>query len=273
MKKTIRKFAVLGTAVAATTAAQAGPLAGNTFAGKTFHDTSALAGPAAPLILAAGSGGEAGEGVGTGVDADLMFHVGVGEVAGKMIAAATLYEQGQAEAAKGHMVRPSDDIYTALKPMLAEFNMPGFAAELTALADAIDAGAPAAEVKSKLAALTAATQENGAPEAPHELALTVVHLVRNAGGDYANGVTDGKVTDAHEYQDAWGYVQAAKRLLGGAPDFMREEYGKEFEKISAYLDGLDSAWPDLTGEKPAGAESSVIAGTAARIELVSLHMD
>jgi hypothetical protein len=273
MKKTIRKLAVLGTAVAATTAAQAGPLAGNNFAGKTFHDTSALAGATAPLILAAGSGGEAGEGAGTGIDEDLAFHIGVGEIAGKMIAAAALYEQGQAEAAKDHLVRPSDDIYTALKPMLTEFNMAGFAAELTALADAIDQGAPADDVKAKLAALTAATQENGAPEAPRELALTIVHLVRNAGGDYANGVADGKVTDAHEYQDAWGYVQAAKRLLGGAPDFMREEYGKEFKKISAYLDGLDSAWPDLTGEKPAGTESSVIAGTAARIELVSLRMD
>ncbi len=273
MKKTIRKFAVLGTAVAATTAAQAGPLAGNTFAGKTFHDTSALAGPAAPLILAAGSGGEAGEGVGTAVDEDLAFHVGVGEIAGKMIVAAALYEQGQAEAAKDHLVRPSDDIYAELKPMLTELNMPGFAAELTALADAIDA---------RRAGRRGDIEACG-PGRRHAGERRAGSAARTGDDDRASGAqcrrrlcerrADGKVTDAHEYQDAWGYVQAAKRLLGGAPDFMRAEYGKEFEKISAYLDGLDSAWPDLTGEKPAGADSSVIAGTAARIELVSLHMD
>ena len=98
-------------------------------------------------------------------------------------------------------------------------------------------------------------------------------LVRNAGGDFAAGVADGKVIDAHEYQDAWGYVQAGKRMIAGAPDWMHDEYGEEFRQVSGYLNSLDAAWPDLTGEAAPGLDSSVIAGAAARIEIVSLHMD
>lgn len=267
MKKTIRKLAALGTAIAATGVAQAAPFHGN-----TLHDGSALTGATAPLILAAGEGGEGGEG-GASVDEDMAFHVAAAEIEGRLTVAAALYAQGRAEDAKAHLVRPADGIYQGLQPLLKEFNAPGFAEELTALADAVEAGAPAEEVEAKLQAAVAGIAASTTPESPHELALTVAMLVRIAGQDFAKGVADGKVTDADEYQDAWGYVQAGKRMISGAPDWMREEYGAEFDKIAGLLDGLDAGWPDLAGEAAPGLDASVIAGAAARIEIVSLRMD
>lgn len=267
MKITIRKLAALGTALATTGAAQAAPVHFD-----ALHDTSALAGFSAPLLLAAGEGGEGGE-AGLTEDEDMAFHVAAGEIEGKLTVAAALYAQGRADAAKAHLVRPSDDIYEGLKPLLAAFNAPDFADELTALADAVEAGAPAEEVEAKLQAAVAGIAASATPESAKELAMTVTMLVRNAGGDFAAGVADGKVTDAHEYQDAWGYVQAAKRIVAGAPDWMRDEYGEEFATIAGHLDGLDAAWPDLTGEAAPGLDSSAIAGAAARIEIVSLRMD
>jgi len=267
MKITIRKLAALGAAIATTGVAQAAP-----FHAKQFHETSALSGVSAPLLLAAGEGGEGGEG-GLSQDEDMAFHVAAGEIEGRLTAAVALYAQGEAKAAMAHLVRPADGIYQGLQPLLTEFNAPGFADELTALADAVEAGAPADDVETRLKAAIAAIAASTTPESAHELALTVAMLVRIAGQDFAKGVADGKVTDAHEYQDAWGYVQSAKRMVAAAPDWVREEYGSELETINGYLDGLDAAWPDLTGDSGTQMDASVIAGAAARIEIVSLRMD
>lgn len=266
MKITLRKIAALGTAIATTGAVQAAPL----HVAKP-HGATALSGFSAPLLLAA-DGGEAGEG-GATEDGDMVFHVGMAEIEGKLAAALTLYEQGETEAAKAHVVRPADDIYTGLKPIMADRNAQGFDAQLTAFADAVDAGAPVDEVKARFAAASEAIRADGLPEAAGELVLTVAHLVRAAGQDFANGVADGKVTDPHEYQDAWGYVQAGKGIIAGAPDWMREEYPEEFKQVGDYLASLDPAWPDLTGKGAPGIEPSVIAAMASRIEIVSLRMD
>ena len=62
-----------------------------------------------------------------------------------------------------------------------------------------------------MAAMTAigATRAALAAEPKDEFA-GLVALVRNAGADLEKGVAAGAVTDAGEYEDGWGYIEAAR---------------------------------------------------------------
>jgi hypothetical protein len=171
------------------------------------------------------------------------------------------------------MKHPRDEIYADLEPMMKERGAAGFADELAALAAAIENGAPGDEVKAKFADVLAAIDGCGAPESAADRANAIVKLVRTASGEYADGVTGGKVVKAHEYQDAYGFVQAAKRLLDKASDDEKSEYSEEYAEIGGQLSSLDKAWPDIAGKTQPDTDSTLLAGAAARIELTALGMD
>lgn len=266
MKKTMKTWTALGAALATTTAiaaAQAGPAPKQGLITKS------------PLMLAAEAGeGEGGESEGgeakSAGNADYLANLGF--VTGHLIAGTELYALGDAEQAKTHMKHPQDEIYADLEPEFKERKAPGFAAELEALSKAVEGGEPADAVRQKLDAVIAAVGKNGMPANARERADTIVKLVRTAGEEYAIGVKDGAIVNAHEYQDAYGFVQAAKRLLDGASEEEKKEYAKPLEEIAGHLAALDEAWPDIAGKKPVETDASVLAGAAARIELAALSI-
>jgi hypothetical protein len=264
MKRTVRKWATLGAAVATATAAHAGasqiPLNSDAFP-IVRQDT--------PLILAAGEG----EGGGEHSYDEADYLSALGQVEGHLTVGVALYAMGEAEQAKTHMKHPEDELYGDLKPEFEEKGLPGFAAELTALAEAVNSGAAEADVQAKFDAVIAAIDAHAKPSSAHERAEAVTKLVRKAGEEYDEGVKDGAVIEAHEYQDAYGFVEAAKRLAASASDAEKAEYGTQFEEIAGYLNGLDKAWPDISGKSGVETDASLLAGAAARIELVALQMD
>jgi hypothetical protein len=98
----------------------------------------------------------------------------------------------------------------------------------------------------------------------------ITNLVRKAAEEYGEGVKDGKLSDVHEYQDAWGFTQAAKAQLASLSDDDHKRMGASFDEIARELGGLDSAWPALVAPKSITADASMLYGTAARIEIAAL---
>jgi hypothetical protein len=264
MKKTLKAWTALGAAMATTTAAVAASPVNRI-------DTPVLSQPAQPFILAAG-GGE-GEGAAVHEDPDVEYFTDLGLVEGHLTAGVALYALSENEMAKTHMKHPRDEIYADLEPMMKERGVKGFADELAALAAAVEGGAPVEDVRAKFDDVLAAIDNCGAPHSAADRANAIVKLVRTASSEYADGVVDGKVVEAHEFQDAYGFVQAAKRLLAKAGDDEKSEYSEEFGEIADQLSGLDKAWDDLAGDSNVGVDSTQLAGAAARIELTALGMD
>ena len=93
--------------------------------------------------------------------------------------------------------------------------------------------------------------------------------MRFAADEYGDGVKDGKVVEAHEYQDAWGFMQTAKAYLAGVPEDERKEHAEAFGEIAAELAKLDAAWPDLSGAAPIAVDPSLLLLAASRIELAA----
>jgi hypothetical protein len=220
-----------------------------------------------------GEGGGEGEGAESGTaNDDVTFSTLLGLVEGHMRAGTALYRAGEADMAKTHMKHPGDEIYGDLKPLLDARGLKGFAPELEAVAAAVEAGKPAAEVDALVETLFAAIASTRPTKEAAPTAEVIKNLIRTAAEEYAIGVKDGKLDNVHEYQDAWGFTQTAKAMLVNLSAEEKAEHAGDIAKIEAELASLDALWPDLAGKTPVSGKAEVLFGAAAKIELVGLAM-
>jgi hypothetical protein len=232
------------------------------------------AGPAKHLQLADASGGE-GEGEGmsaAGAGDDVAFAVLLGLVEGHLRAGTTLYRAGEIDMCKTHIKHPGDEIYVDLKPLLDARGSKGFAAELDAVAAAVEAGKPSDEVDAHAATLFAAIDSIRPTKEAAPVTAVIKDLIRTAAEEYEIGVKGGKIDNVHEYQDAWGFTQTSKAMLAGLSAEAKTEHASEVAAIEAELAVLDALWPDLAGKAPVTGEAKTLFAAAAKIELIGLGM-
>lgn len=167
------------------------------------------------------------------------------------------------------MKHPESEIYAALQPALRSRNAPGFADQLSDLAVAVENARPLPEVEaayqSVLQGITVA--EQAVPEqSPGLLGEVIVDLVRTAAVEYDIAVGDDlALENAHEYQDALGFIRVAYDILDEV-----EAMGAGRSGVSAIREQLDLVHPAWTGLQPPArlhTQPSVIYGAASRIEL------
>lgn len=204
-----------------------------------------------------GEGGEAGEGEG-GESGSMAIDQRVVFMAGHVEAGLALYRAGDTEAAAKHMMHPVDETHASEREGLEAL---GFdPAPYEAVAAALEAGKPASEVGPQLTA----TENNIAAmreAAGGDPAGQIRYLMETAIEEYSAGVKDGAVTDAGEYQDAWGFVKVAGDIAIG----IEGPKGAAIRETLAEMLGL---WPDgapVVGDNPAPAGQ--ISALASRVLL------
>ncbi|MDI3338726.1 hypothetical protein QKW60_20125 [Defluviimonas aestuarii] len=220
----------------------------------------------------AGEGGEGGEaGHAEDIDAAVEFLTDLGLIEGHLRAGIALYQAGLADQAITHMKHPQSEIYTELEVHLDQFGAPGFADELIALASAVEGGATVGDAETAFAAVLTKIEEarDHAHAGEAGEAASILGLVRVAAEEYHIGIVDGAVSNLHEYQDAWGFVQVARSVaehMAGEDDAAEKAFG---EKTLAALSELDIALPGVSPEgKPLG-DAGMLLGAAAKIELAA----
>ncbi|HEY7765651.1 MAG TPA: hypothetical protein VIB38_11730, partial [Aestuariivirgaceae bacterium] len=217
-------------------------------------------------------GGEGGEKAAASMGGDdVRYLTLLGLVEGHLRAGLELYRQGAADMARTHMKHPGDELYADLEPALSARKAAGFGPSLEALAAAVENGKPIAEAEKAFSAVMEEIDKARATidDLPDEL-KSLMALIRTAADEYAVGVKEGKVTDPHEYQDAWGFTQTAKAQLAKRSEADRKRLGQSYEQIAGELNKLDAAWPSLVPPDKVTTDASVIYGAAARIEIAAL---
>lgn len=242
-------------------------LAATTYAEAQDHATEHV------VAAVSAEGGEGGEGGEAGVVANetVPYLVALTLIEGHLRAGLGLYEEGRPDLAITHMKHPGDEIYTSLKPMLDHFNAPGFEAELAALADAVESGAPVDDVRAAfedfLDAIKVVRAAAGASD--RERLLSIAGAVRIAADEYGLGVQDGQIANLHEYQDALGFVTVARagavELAASDDDTVRAVAGQAIESLDRMSSNFHGLVP--VGEVDGTADALYVA--AAEIELSS----
>lgn len=199
-------------------------------------------------------------------DADYLLRLGL--MRGHLLVGHALFESGAADAARTHSKHPGDELYAGMDAEFAARGTAGFAAELAAHAGA-SAGDDAAAVQRTYAAVRAAILRcEAAVQASDALiGQVIVLLLREAAEEYAIGVVDGQVENAHEYQDAYGFTQIALDLAR-----QRAEGNAAFARIAERIEALATLWPALAPPPTLEGRAARLHGAAAEAEILALAL-
>ncbi|MEM9616681.1 MAG: hypothetical protein AAF936_01875 [Pseudomonadota bacterium] len=219
-----------------------------------------------------GLGGESeGEGAASSGDPatdDIEYLYRLALVRGHLIAFRELYDSGEREMALGHSKHPQSELYAGLAPAFEARSKPGFADQLSALASAAEAGGDIDDAYNAVADAIAAHFPDMTVKTR---LLAVSKIVSTAADEFDIGVEDdGAITNAHEYQDAYGFLNAARMVLAsGETSDMAES-----EAVAMAQEQLDIALSEFDGLTAATTEgaASVLYGAAARIEIAALGL-
>ncbi len=191
-------------------------------------------------------------------------------VEGHLIAGHELYKANAHDAAKSHMKHPRSELYGKLAPGFKEFGAPRFDATLEKMASAVAQGKSFAEVdQAHQTVATDIERARGKVQLNTKVRLlALAQVIREAGVEYGEGVKDGKIVNAHEYQDAYGFVKAGVRLLDAASPSAPAEK-EAIEQARRVLHNLSESWPPLISEGPVKLKPSEIYGAVSQIELAA----
>jgi len=224
------------------------------------------------------SGEGEGEGASSGVDLatdDLAYLSQLNLMKGHLYVGYKLYKDGELEAAKTHMKHPESELYADVAPAFVKRGAKGFAEELTALAEAVEADKGVDAVGEAYDTLITSIDKSAAKvsvdnqSAAKRLSLAV-SLLRVAAEEYGIAVVDGKLENAHEYQDALGFTTIASAIVDGIEG--DSEALKAKNSAAAIVKDLMSHWPGLVPPEKLTTEAGKIYGAASRIELLSLGL-
>lgn len=227
---------------------------------------------------AAEQGGEGGEGGEAGAskkkrtvnERKAEFVKNLTLVDGHLIAGQELYKANAHDAAKTHMKHPRSELYSKLAPGFKEFGAPRFDATLEKMANAVAQGKSASEVdQAHQHVATDIERTRSRVQLSTKVRLqALAQVLREAGVEYADGVKDGKIVNAHEYQDAYGFIKAGMRLLDTAsPSALVEK--QAIEQARRVLINLSEKWPPLISEGPVRLNASEIFGAVSQLELAA----
>ena len=193
----------------------------------------------------------------------------VGLMRGHLLVGHALYGLGALDAARTHSRHPTDELFAGMAAEFRARGAVGFGPELKAHAMASQSD-DAATVGKAYAVLTEAiSRAEGAIEAPPRMvARVVVALLREAADEYAVGIVDGKLADAHEYQDAYGFTQIALAWAQRAGD---SDSGV-FVRMAGRIAALASLWANLTPPPVLPQKAARLYGAAAEVEILALEL-
>ncbi|MGB8621182.1 MAG: hypothetical protein WCD16_00050 [Paracoccaceae bacterium] len=95
----------------------------------------------------------------------------------------------------------------------------------------------------------------------------VARLVRNATGQYAASIEDGRIAELDHYRDARALLALARARTGTLAATGDAEAANIAAEITAQLDLMEPAVADLTPNPEAAVDTSILYGAAARVEI------
>lgn len=227
------------------------------------------------FMVAQAEGGEGegeGEGGGATLAADIALLRDLGFMTGHLRAGMALYDAGDLEAAKTHMGHPIEEKYAAVAGPLETLGMGGLRDDLMALSTAAEAEAPVDEVRAKYDTVLAGVEKtrNAAAASPRQQIRALAALMRVAGDEYTVAVAGGTVSNLHEYQDSWGFLQTIRsegEAFAASDDPALAAAGTDI--VAAVDATLADAYGDIQGTGLPDMDPALLYAGAARVELAA----
>jgi hypothetical protein len=187
----------------------------------------------------------------------------------EMQTALALYQTSHVSAAKAHLSHADVIIYRRLLNRVLARRAVGFSGELTAFSKGITAGESGKSLKLKHEKLKLAiSTSRGKGDLVAAIPMvTAVNLLMHKSAEYFNsGVANGKIVDAGQYQDAWGFMKAAKSVMADISKKERAKLPEVFTVIDQALADLNNLWPSLTADETNIDGPQILSDAATKVE-------
>jgi hypothetical protein len=228
----------------------------------------------AQLLLAAagGEGGEGGEAGATGLGTEEFYAFHLLVMRGHLRIGHELAEQGHWEAAYPHFLHPIPEGYEPIEADLKRRGVPPFEDDLKALAQRVlkhDAKGMEAGYRSVLAKIDAAAARADASRraSPAYIATVATRLMRKAADEYAESIEHGRIAEAHEYQDARGFLLETGDYLKANAPVLRAASADALHTLEASLAEALRAMPSALPPKAPLVEPGIVSAAVSRAEL------
>ncbi len=206
----------------------------------------------------AGESGEAGE-QGEGGGPVLSLPKRLAFMSGHVEAGLALYRAGYAEQAAKHLLHPVSETHASEREGLAGL---GFEPDIfEAVSEALKAGKSAAEVEPQLVAAEANLGAMAQAAGGNKVEL-IEYLLDTIVEEYTIGVSEDRIVDIGEFQDAYGFAVVAR-------SYADDLSGDASEVLRAELDSLISLWPE--GPVSTNTPASVSA-VSSQVSLIRLEL-
>ncbi len=154
-------------------------------------------------------------------------------MSGHVEAGLALFRAGAPDQAAKHLLHPVSETHEAER---AGIDALGFDQDIfIQVSEALEQGRPADEIEPQLAAAEAnmALMQQNAGGDPVDV---ISYLMDTVFEEYRIGVTNGVITDAGEYQDAFGFTVVALEIASRIED-------RNTDRLVAELEALLAMWP------------------------------
>lgn len=209
------------------------------------------------------------------MQADAEYLLQLGLMRGHLLVGHALFSLGEEAAAQSHAKHPRDELYAGVAGEFAGRGAAGFAPELAAHAAAVEAGdAAAVEVAYDRVVAAIRRSEAVVPATPSLAARVIRLLLEQAAAEYAVGIVDGRLENAHEYQDAYGFTQVAIGIaLATHASLDGDDADRSvFAAIADRLGGLAPMWPSLMPPQRLDASAAQLAVAAEGVAIDALGL-
>lgn len=170
-------------------------------------------------------------------------------IKGHLLVGKDLYGQDRKDDALPHYMHPSEEIYALIKPELKKRGVAGFEKSLNALYNAVKAKKPAGDVFAMQAEVLKSVDKALASPgrkvigAPAFVADTTTQLLVQAIEEYKESFQGETIAQAVEYQDARGFVLAARAYLDGHAQALKAKNADAYAKLTQQYDKIQGVFP------------------------------
>ncbi len=188
---------------------------------------------------------------------------------GHLLVGQELYRAGRLDDAAPHYLHPTEEIWGLIKDEIKTRKLPNFEGDLKALAGLVKAKKPAAEVFAKQDAVLAKLEKamKASDKKAPAFAMTVAPgVLSQAAEEYKEAFVDDKLANAVEYQDARGFVTAARGYVSAHAKGLAAKNGDAFKAVTGNMDEIAKAFPTAVPPSQAVLDPNAVRALVTKVE-------
>jgi hypothetical protein len=184
-------------------------------------------------------------------DADVDYVTALGLMKGQLLVAKELLGEGKADRAEPHIADSAGKLYGDVREGLAERQVPEFQDTLNQLHDLVKSAPDDPHIETKYQATLKAidTAIEAVPPNKRQSAAfgmaVVTQILKTSNQVYGNAIVDGKIVNAIEYQDSWGFFLYADELYQETVESLKQQDRTIHRDLETNFAQLQTAWPSV----------------------------